>query len=109
MDSGALWVRTASLSSVVREGCLYDCVRSIPPEVVNASFIFCLRALSAAEAAILVNDGVELSDNQARIFFLPFSTDILLLDTPSNLDRYVEHGCGSLGGIGAACASRVTP
>ena len=55
-----------------------------------------VRALSAAEAAILVNDGVELSDNQARIFFLPFSTDILLLDTPSNLARYVEHGAGEV-------------
>ena len=55
-----------------------------------------MRALSAAEAAILVNDGVELSDNQARIFYLAFSTDILLLDTPLNLARYVEHGAGEV-------------
>ena len=38
----------------------------------------------------------ELSDNQANIFYLAFSTHILFLDTPSNLDRYVEHGAGEV-------------
>ena len=51
-----------------------------------------MRALSAAEAATLVEDGFELTDNQARIFSLAFSTDIFFLGTPSNLARYVEHG-----------------
>ena len=55
-----------------------------------------VRALTAAEAASLVEDGVDLTDNQARIFSLAFSTDILFLDTPSNLARYVEHGAGEV-------------
>jgi len=38
-----------------------------------------VRALSAAEAATLVEDGFELTDNQARIFSLAFSTDIFFL------------------------------
>ena len=55
-----------------------------------------VRALTAAETASLVEDGVDLTDNQARIFSLAFSTDILFLDTPSNLARYVEHGAGEV-------------
>ena len=55
-----------------------------------------VRALTAAEAASLVEDGIDLTDNQARIFSLAFSTDILFLDTPSNLARYVEHGAGEV-------------
>ena len=55
-----------------------------------------MRALTAAEADSLVEDGVDLTDNQARIFSLAFSTDILFLDTPSNLARYVEHGAGEV-------------
>ena len=56
----------------------------------------CRSRRELSNAYFLAKFGFDTAENQARIFSLAFSTDILFLDTPSNLARYVEHGAGEV-------------
>ena len=64
--------------------------------LVNNPGNFAVRGLSAHEVATVGQNGEELTDRQAKLFALALSTDILILDAPTNLARCIEHGAGEV-------------
>ena len=64
--------------------------------LVNNPALLAQHGLTAQEFALIGRNGEELTDQQARIFSRALATDILILDTPSNLARYISHGAGEV-------------
>ncbi len=64
--------------------------------IANNPNVFAVRNLTAAERGSLGINGEWLTDNQAKVISVALQSDFLILDTPSSIARYMEHGAGNV-------------